>query len=78
MRFVHSSDLQIGKVFGYFDPAISAVLQDARQATVRALGELAVKHGASAVLMAGIFTTDSSYHRRPSESQSRACGSFPM
>lgn len=53
MRFVHSSDLQIGKVFGYFDPAISAILQDARQAAVRALGELAVKHGASAVLMAG-------------------------
>ena len=53
MRFVHSSDLQIGKVFGYFDPAISAILQDARQSAVRALGELAVKHGASAVLMAG-------------------------
>ena len=53
MRFIHSSDLQIGKVFGYFEPEIAALLQDARQAAIRTLGELATKSGASAVLLAG-------------------------
>ncbi len=53
MRLIHSSDLQIGKVFMYFEPAVAALLQDARQAAVRTLGELAVKHGASTVLLAG-------------------------
>jgi DNA repair exonuclease SbcCD nuclease subunit len=53
MRFVHSSDLQIGKAFGYFGPETAAILQDARQAVVRTLGEAAVKSGASAVLVAG-------------------------
>ncbi len=53
MRLIHSSDLQIGKVFMYFEPEVAALLQDARQAAVRKLGELAIKHGASAVLLAG-------------------------
>lgn len=53
MRLIHSSDLQIGKVFMYFDPEVAALLQDARQAAVRTLGDLAMKHGASTVLLAG-------------------------
>jgi DNA repair exonuclease SbcCD nuclease subunit len=53
MKFIHSSDLQIGKTFGTFAPETATVLQDARQAVVRTLGELAVKNGASAVLIAG-------------------------
>jgi DNA repair exonuclease SbcCD nuclease subunit len=53
MRLIHSSDLQIGKVFMNFEPEIAALLQDARQASVRTLGELAIKHGASTVLFAG-------------------------
>ncbi len=53
MKFIHSSDLQIGKAFGTFMPETATVLQDARQAVVRTLGELAVKNGASAVLIAG-------------------------
>ena len=53
MRLIHSSDLQIGMVFNYFEPEIAALLQDARQAAVRTLGELAVEHRASAVLLAG-------------------------
>jgi DNA repair exonuclease SbcCD nuclease subunit len=53
MRFIHSSDLQIGKAFGYFEPETANILQDARQAVVRTLGELAVKNRASAVLIAG-------------------------
>jgi DNA repair exonuclease SbcCD nuclease subunit len=53
MKFIHSSDLQIGKAFGYFGPEIANILQDARQAVVRTLGEAAVKSGASAVLIAG-------------------------
>jgi DNA repair exonuclease SbcCD nuclease subunit len=53
MRLIHSSDLQIGKVFMFFEPEVAALLQDARQAAVRTLGDLAVKHGASTVLLAG-------------------------
>jgi len=53
MKFIHSSDLQIGKAFGYFEPGIANILQDARQAVVRTLGEAAVETGATAVLIAG-------------------------
>jgi DNA repair exonuclease SbcCD nuclease subunit len=53
MKFIHSSDLQIGKAFGYFEPEIANALQDARQAVVRTLGEAAVASGATAVLIAG-------------------------
>jgi len=53
MKFIHSSDLQIGKAFGYFEPEIANILQDARQAVVRTLGEAAVEAGATAVLIAG-------------------------
>lgn len=53
MKVIHSSDLQIGKAFGYFGPETAKILQDARQAVIRTLGESAVKNGASAVLIAG-------------------------
>jgi len=53
VKFIHSSDLQIGKAFGYFDPEVASALQDARQAVVRTLGEAAVKSGATAVLISG-------------------------
>ncbi len=53
MRLIHSSDLQIGKVFNYLEPEVATLLQEVRQSSIRALGELAVKHGASAVLLAG-------------------------
>jgi len=53
MRLVHSSDLQIGKAFGVFDSEIANLLQDARQRAVRSLGEAAMRHGASMVLIAG-------------------------
>lgn len=53
MRLIHTSDLQIGKVFGFLDPEIAVLLQDARQAVVGTLGQLAIKHGASEILLAG-------------------------
>ena len=53
MRLIHSSDLQIGKVFTYFEPEVAVLLQDARQAAVRTLGDFAMKHGALTVLLAG-------------------------
>ncbi|MEH2567715.1 metallophosphoesterase family protein [Bradyrhizobium sp. AZCC 2289] len=53
MKFIHSSDLQIGKAFGYFEPEVASSLQDARQAVVRTIGEAAVKSGATAVLISG-------------------------
>jgi DNA repair exonuclease SbcCD nuclease subunit len=53
MRLIHASDLQIGMVFRYFEPDVAAVLQDARQAIVKILGECAIGYRASAVLLAG-------------------------
>src|SRR6185312_9831055 len=53
MRFIHSSDLQLGKAFGFFEPEVATLLQDARQGSVRALGDAAMSVGASAVLIAG-------------------------
>lgn len=53
MRFIHSSDLQIGMVFNYFEPDAAAALKAARQAVVRTVGETAVKYRAAAVLLAG-------------------------
>jgi DNA repair exonuclease SbcCD nuclease subunit len=53
MRFIHSSDLQIGMVFNYFELDIAFALQDARQAVVHTLGERAQEYGATAVLLAG-------------------------
>jgi DNA repair exonuclease SbcCD nuclease subunit len=53
MRFIHSSDLQIGKTFGFFEADVASLLQDARQAAVGTLGELAMRHDAQAVLLAG-------------------------
>jgi DNA repair exonuclease SbcCD nuclease subunit len=53
MRFIHSSDLQIGKAFGFVTPEVAVLLQDARQAAVGKLGELAMAHSAIAVLLAG-------------------------
>src|SRR3990167_9185905 len=53
MRFIHTSDLQIGKVFGFFEPETANILQDARQAVVRTLAEAAVRSNASAILIAG-------------------------
>jgi DNA repair exonuclease SbcCD nuclease subunit len=53
VKFIHSSDLQIGKAFGNFPPETATLLQDARRAAVRSLGEAAVAADASAVLIAG-------------------------
>jgi len=53
VKFIHSSDLQIGKAFGNFDADVAVALQDARQLAVRALGEAAIKTGATAVLISG-------------------------
>ena len=53
MKFIHTSDLQIGKVYSFFEKSVEAVLQDARQAAIRRIGELAQQHGATDVVVAG-------------------------
>lgn len=53
MKFIHSSDLQIGKAFGTFSTEAATLLQEARQTAVRALGNAAMASGASTVLIAG-------------------------
>jgi DNA repair exonuclease SbcCD nuclease subunit len=53
MRFVHSSDLQIGKTFGFLEPDIATLLQNERHAVLNRLGEMAIRHEAPTVLLAG-------------------------
>jgi DNA repair exonuclease SbcCD nuclease subunit len=53
MRFVHSSDLQIGKGFVFLEPDVGVLLQNARLEAVTRLGEIAVQHEAFTVLLAG-------------------------
>ena len=52
MRFVHSADWQIGKVFKHFGVK-EEPLRQARLAAIERLGELARAHGAGHVLVAG-------------------------
>lgn len=53
VRFIHSSDWQVGKVFRFVDDATMGLLQEARLTTITRLGELADEHGARHVLVAG-------------------------
>lgn len=52
-RFLHSSDLHLGKRFGGFPDDVSARLRDARVEVLRTLARLARENGAAHVLLAG-------------------------
>lgn len=52
MRFIHTADWQIGKVFRQFG-AKEETLRQARLATIERLGELARTHGVNHILVAG-------------------------
>lgn len=52
-RFVHSSDLHIGKRFGNMPEDLRGRLREARHGTIGRLAEQARNHGASAILLAG-------------------------
>ena len=53
VRFLHTSDWQIGKVFRFVDGNTMALLQEARLQAITRIGELAGKHEARHVLVAG-------------------------
>src|SRR5690606_22412124 len=52
-RFIHSSDLHLGKRFGQFSGDLPAKLREARHATIGRLGEHARFQGATTILLAG-------------------------
>ena len=52
-RFIHTADWQIGKVFRFVDDAAMGGLQLARLDAITRIGELASKHDAHHVLVAG-------------------------
>ncbi|SEO41874.1 Calcineurin-like phosphoesterase [Salinihabitans flavidus] len=52
-RFLHTSDLHLGKRFGTFEEEIRADLQQARLGIVATLARTAADHGAGHVLIAG-------------------------
>lgn len=53
LRFVHSSDLHLGKRFGNFDGDLPGRLREARHAAIGRLAEHARAHGATTILLAG-------------------------
>jgi DNA repair exonuclease SbcCD nuclease subunit len=53
VRFIHTADWQIGKVFRFVDDATVGVLQEARLEAVSRIGRLAMEHAAPTVLVAG-------------------------
>lgn len=53
MRFMHTADWQIGKVFGFLDDSATHALQDARLEAITTIGRLAREQRATAVLVAG-------------------------
>ena len=53
VKFIHTSDWQIGKVFRFVDNATMGLLQEARLRAISRLGELASVHGTAHVLVAG-------------------------
>jgi DNA repair exonuclease SbcCD nuclease subunit len=52
-RFLHSSDLHIGKRFGNFSEDLRGRLREARHGVIARLAEQARRHGAGTVLLAG-------------------------
>lgn len=52
-RFLHSSDLHLGKRFGSMPPELAARLREARHTVIRRLATLARDNGAGVVLLAG-------------------------
>ena len=52
-RFIHSSDLHLGKRFGQFTGDLPARLREARHAVIGTLAEQAHAHDARAILLAG-------------------------
>jgi DNA repair exonuclease SbcCD nuclease subunit len=68
VRLLHTSDWQIGKLFGQFDADDAAILADARFQVVERLADAANTHGIDVVLVAGdVFdaqtVTDRTLHR---------------
>lgn len=52
-RFIHSSDLHLGKRFGSFSGDLPAKLREARHAVIARLAGHAREHGAETILLAG-------------------------
>jgi len=52
-RFIHSSDLHLGKRFGNFSGDLPSRLREARHAVIGRLAQHAREHGATTILLAG-------------------------
>lgn len=68
LKFLHTADWQIGKLFGQFEPDDAALLAEARFCTVENIAQLACQQGVAFVLVAGdVFdaqiVSDKTIHR---------------
>lgn len=52
-RFIHSSDLHLGKRFGNFSGDLPSRLREARHAVIARLAQHAREQGATTILLAG-------------------------
>lgn len=53
IRFIHTSDLHLGKRFGNFSGDLPGLLRDARHKVLSTLAQRAREHGANVILLAG-------------------------
>ena len=53
LKLLHTSDWQVGKIFRFVDDGAMGLLQESRLAAITRIGELAVKHCADHILVAG-------------------------
>lgn len=53
VKFVHTSDWQVGKVYRFVDDGTMGLLQESRLTAITRLGEQAVQHGADHIIVAG-------------------------
>jgi DNA repair exonuclease SbcCD nuclease subunit len=53
LRFVHTADWQVGKVFRFVDVSTMHLLQEARLEAISTIGRLAIERGAPTVLVGG-------------------------
>src|SRR5574341_672256 len=59
MKFIHTSDWQVGKVFRMVDEDTMAVLQSERVDVISRIGNLARQHASPVVVVAGdVYDTD--------------------
>jgi DNA repair exonuclease SbcCD nuclease subunit len=73
-RFLHSSDLHLGKPFGNFSDDLRGRLREARHTAIDRLAQKAREHGAQTILLAGDTFDTETPSACPAAGAGRHCG----